>query len=84
LNGRRRAPGTNEENAMKKILWLVIGIGVGFAVAHQVNQTKSGKEFFSELDRKTKEFSDSLVDGYREREAELRDAISGAGDALSK
>jgi hypothetical protein len=69
---------------MKKILWLIIGIGVGFLVAHQANQTSSGNRFFRELDKRTKEFSDSLVDGYREREAELRAVIADAGDAASK
>ena len=69
---------------MKKILWLIAGVGIGFLVAHQFNQTKSGKQFFSEFDKKTKEFSDSLIDGYRERESELRAAIADAGDKVSK
>ncbi len=69
---------------MKKVLWLIAGIGIGFVVAHQFNQTSGGKKFFSEFDKKTKEFSDSLVDGYREREAELRAAIADAGDKVSK
>ncbi|MFB2556015.1 hypothetical protein [Herbiconiux liangxiaofengii] len=69
---------------MKKFLWLIVGVGIGFAVAHQVNQTSSGRRFFSDLDKKTKEFGDSLVDGYREREAELRAVIADAGDTLSK
>ena len=63
---------------MKKILWLIAGIGLGFLAAHQFNQTKSGKRFFKDLDQRTKEFGDSLVDGYREREAELRSAIADA------
>ncbi|MFB2599781.1 hypothetical protein ACEXQE_18505 [Herbiconiux sp. P17] len=62
---------------MKKFLWLIAGVGIGFLVAHQFNQTARGKQFFNEFDKKTKEFSDSLIDGYREREAELRAAISG-------
>ncbi|WP_066038723.1 hypothetical protein [Herbiconiux solani] len=69
---------------MKKVLWLIAGVGIGFVVAHQFNQTSGGKKFFSELDKKTKEFSDSLVDGYRERESELRAAIADAGDKLTK
>ncbi|GAA2221950.1 hypothetical protein N1031_02420 [Herbiconiux moechotypicola] len=69
---------------MKKVLWLIAGIGIGFVVAHQVNQTSGGKKFFAEFDKKTKEFSDSLVEGYREREAELRAAIADAGEKLSK
>jgi hypothetical protein len=69
---------------MKKILWLIAGVGIGFVVAHQFNQTTSGKQFFTEFDKRTKEFSDSLIDGYREREAELRSAIADAGDKVSK
>jgi hypothetical protein len=69
---------------MKKIVWLIAGVGIGFVVAHQVNQTSSGRRFFTDIDKKTREFSDSLVDGYREREAELRAAIADAGDAVSK
>ena len=69
---------------MKKVLWLIAGVGIGFVVAHQFNQTKSGQEFFKELDKKTKEFSDSLIDGYRERESELRSAIADGADKVSK
>lgn len=67
---------------MNKVLWLVFGVAIGFVVAHQVNQTKEGRRFFEELNHKTKEFSDSVVDGYREREAELRTVIGDAGDTL--
>jgi hypothetical protein len=62
---------------VKKVLWLIAGIGIGFVVAHQVNKTAEGKKFFSELDKKTRDFTDSIVDGYREREAELRDVLGG-------
>ncbi|KJC65367.1 hypothetical protein SAMN06295879_0696 [Agreia bicolorata] len=68
---------------MKKILWLVLGIAVGFVVAHQVNQTAEGKKFFSDLDKRTKGFTESIVDGYRERESELRAVLSDTGDALT-
>ena len=67
---------------MKKILWLTAGVAIGFVVAHQVNQTKEGGRFFSELDKRTKGFADSIVDGYRERESELRAVIADAGDSL--
>jgi len=61
---------------MKNVLWLVIGIAAGFVVAHQVNQTAKGKQFFADLDSKLREFSDSVADAYREREAELRENVS--------
>jgi hypothetical protein len=57
---------------MKNILLLVIGVGAGFAIAHQVSKTPAGKQFFEDVDSRAKEFSAALIDGYRAREAELR------------
>jgi len=68
---------------MKKILWLVLGVALGFVVAHQVNQTAEGRRFFSDLDKRTKGFTESIVDGYRERESELRAVLGDAGEALA-
>ncbi|HEY2643515.1 MAG TPA: hypothetical protein VGI56_07180 [Galbitalea sp.] len=59
---------------MKKILWLIVGIGAGFVIAHQVSKTDRGRQFFDEVDSKAREFSAALVDGYRAREAELRES----------
>jgi hypothetical protein len=57
---------------MKNILLLVIGVGAGFAIAHQVSKTPAGKQFFEDVDSRAKEFSAALIDGYKAREAELR------------
>jgi hypothetical protein len=57
---------------MKNILLLIIGVGAGFAIAHQVSKTPAGKKFFEDVDSRAKEFSAALIDGYRAREAELR------------
>ncbi len=62
---------------MKKVLWFSAGIAVGALVAHQINQTAQGKKAFANLEAKVKDFSDAFSDGYREREAELRSALSG-------
>jgi hypothetical protein len=59
---------------VKKILWLIVGIGAGFVIAHQVSKTDRGRQFFDEVDSKAREFSAALVDGYRVREAELRES----------
>jgi hypothetical protein len=60
---------------MKNVLWLVVGVGVGFVVAHQVAQTAAGKRFFDDVNAKARDFGDAVVDGYKQREAELRSAI---------
>ncbi|GAA1444734.1 hypothetical protein [Leifsonia poae] len=62
---------------MKSFLWLIVGVAIGFAVAHKVNETPQGKQFFSSLDKKARDFGEAVGDGYRQREAELRSAIDG-------
>jgi hypothetical protein len=62
---------------MKNVLWLVVGVGVGFVVAHQVAGTPRGKRFFDDVNAKAHDFGDAVVDGYKQREAELRAAVAG-------
>jgi hypothetical protein len=68
---------------MKNILWLIVGVGLGFVAAHQINKTPEGKRFFDDVDSRAHEFSNAVVDGYKEREAELRAAVSAGPDAFS-
>jgi hypothetical protein len=68
---------------MKSALWLVIGIGVGFLAAHQVSKTPQGKQFFDDVDTKAREFGSAVVDGYKQREAELRAAVAEAEDVIA-
>jgi len=68
---------------MKSALWLVIGIGVGFLAAHQVSKTPQGKQFFDDVDTKAREFGSAVVDGYKQREAELRQAVAEAEDVIA-
>ena len=68
---------------MKKLVWLVVGVGIGFAAAHQVNKTPEGRRFFEDVDAKAREFGGAVVDGYRAREAELRAAVADAEEAIA-
>ena len=68
---------------MNKLLWLVVGVGVGFVAAHQVNKTPEGRKFFEDVDDKAREFGGAVVDGYKAREAELRAAVADAEDAIA-
>ena len=68
---------------MKKLLWLAVGVGVGFVAAHQLNKTPEGRRFFDDVDAKAREFGGAVVDGYKAREAELRAAVADAEDAIA-
>jgi hypothetical protein len=57
---------------VKSILWFTVGVAAGFAVAHQVNRTAQGREFFAGLDAKARAFGRAVAEGYHAREAELR------------
>jgi hypothetical protein len=67
---------------MRGFLMLVAGIGIGFIAAHQVAKSPQGKQFFDEVDSKAREFGSALVDGYKQREAELRAAVAKSDDAF--
>ena len=67
---------------MKGALLLIAGVAIGFVVAHEVAKTDGGRRFFDEVDAKTKDFGDAVVQGYKAREAELRDAVANAQDAI--
>lgn len=66
---------------MKSALWLAVGVGVGFVVAHQLNRTPAGRALFEDLDARSRQFTGGIVDGYRSREAELRDDADAASSA---
>lgn len=68
---------------MKKLLWLIVGVGAGFIAAHQLNKTPEGKKFFEDVDSRAHEFSAAVVDGYKAREAELRAAVADAEGVIA-
>ncbi|SDK19332.1 hypothetical protein E3T54_07180 [Cryobacterium sp. Sr8] len=69
---------------MKNVIWLAVGVAVGFVLAHEANKTQQGKQFFNDLDAKAREFGEAISDGYREREAELRAALGDVDTAVDK
>jgi hypothetical protein len=68
---------------MNRIIWLIVGVGVGFVAAHQINKTPEGRKFFEDVDSKAREFGSAVVDGYKAREAELRAAVAEAEDVIA-
>ena len=68
---------------MKKIFWLIIGIKLGFIAAHLISKNPAGKKFFDNIDEKAHQFGTAVANGYRDRDAELRAAVSGMESTLS-
>ncbi len=70
-------------NAWKALGWITLGVAAGFVVAHQVSRTEQGKKFFDDVDAKAREFGASVVEGYKAREAELREAVAEAEEVIA-
>jgi len=68
---------------MRGALLLIIGIGVGFVAAHQVAKTPQGRQFFDDVDTKAREFGGAVIEGYKQREAELRAAVAEAEEVIA-
>ncbi len=57
---------------MKYIALLLVGVGLGFVVAHQVNRNPAGKAFLDDVDAKARQLSGAVSAGFTERTQELR------------
>jgi hypothetical protein len=67
---------------MKAVVLLAVGIGVGFVAAHYIQRTPRGKAFFDDVNAKAMDFGAAVVDGYKQREAELRAAVAEVADVV--
>jgi len=61
---------------MKNIFWLIVGVAVGFVIAHRVSKSEQGQAFLSDMDSKSRDFKKAIIEGYRLREEELRSALN--------
>ena len=68
---------------MKNVLLLIAGVVAGFVAAHYISKTPQGEKFFEDVDAKAKEFGTAIVDGYKARETELRQAVANAEEAIT-
>jgi hypothetical protein len=68
---------------MKNALWFIVGVAVGAVAAHQYSRTEQGAQFFDEVDSRAREFGTAVIDGYKQREAELRAAVAEAEDTIA-
>ena len=66
---------------MKSAL-LLLGVVLGFAVAHAVNKTPQGKRFLEGVDARIEDVRAAAVEGFRTRNAEVR-ALAAETDAAA-
>ena len=67
---------------MRKLMLLLTGVGLGFVLAHFVNQTPEGRRFFERLGQGAREFSDAVASGYHDVEIAAGDILDEVEDAL--
>ncbi|MGO3733600.1 MAG: hypothetical protein ACTJFR_00455 [Canibacter sp.] len=49
---------------MRRFATLLVGIGLGFVLAHFVNQSPQGRRFFEQVNQAGHELADAVVQGY--------------------
>lgn len=70
-------------DAMKNVLWFLLGIAGGFVAAHLVNKDPRGQELLSEVDLRISEFTDRMADAYRAQEAKIDGIVADAKDVAA-
>ncbi|WP_449277433.1 hypothetical protein [Leucobacter sp. GX24907] len=68
---------------MRKLFWVITGIGIGFVAAHFVNQTPEGRRFFERVNQGAREFGDAVATGYHGVEAAAGEVLEDVEQALS-
>ena len=69
---------------MRKLMWLLTGVGLGFLAAHFVNQTPEGRRFFDRLGQGAREFTDAVASGYHEVEVATGDVLDEVEEVLDE
>jgi hypothetical protein len=64
---------------MKRLLWIALSIGAGYALARVLSRTEGGRKVVSSIDGSVREFRETAMSAYRDRQQQLRDAIGGSG-----
>ena len=70
-------------DAMKSLLWFVLGLAGGFVAAHLVNKDPRGHEALAEVDARITEFTDRIGEAYRAQEAKIDGIAAEVKDAAA-
>ncbi|MFA5606358.1 MAG: hypothetical protein WDA07_04115 [Leucobacter sp.] len=69
---------------MRRLMWVLGGVVLGFVAAHFVNQTPEGQRFFDRVNRGVDEFGRAFATGYHDAESELQSAIDDVETRLQR
>lgn len=64
---------------MSKLIWLGVGVALGYAVRAVKGREVPKGGMLDDLDAKAREFGRTVRESYHARQDELRDAIGGEG-----
>lgn len=56
---------------MKKLTWLITGIGLGYLFNQQLRENPKVQAAVNDMGDRAREFGDAVAEGFRERESEL-------------
>jgi hypothetical protein len=56
---------------VKKLIWFIAGIAIGAVAAKQIEENPVAKKAYEEAKGSVQEIRDAVLQGYKEREAEL-------------
>ena len=63
---------------MRKLFWLVSGISLGLVLAKQIENNPAAKVIANDVERAARDFGNAVIEGFREREAELAPKTTAA------
>jgi hypothetical protein len=70
---------------MKKLIWFIAGLALGAVAAKQIEENPKARKAYQEAKSSVQDFRDAVMEGYREREAELaKPARSASKSTASK
>lgn len=70
-------------DAMKSVMWFVLGLAGGFVAAHLVNKDPRGHEVLADVDARITEFTDRIGEAYRAQEAKIDGIAADVKDAAT-
>ncbi len=71
-------------DAMKSLMWFVVGLAGGFVAAHLVNKDPRGHEVLADVDARITEFTDRIGEAYRAQEAKIDGIAADVKDAAAQ